>query len=132
MISPAIATRLVARLHEQRRRERIQATPKPLTRRERDVLRLLAQGHANSAIAAELAISRAGRFARSGKHPADHPAMPMGSAGSPDAHQMCGCPRKRIMRSEGKQTRSSAAPLEPSRRGLMAFIDGAEAVPRAS
>ena len=58
-ISPAIATRLVARLREQRRRERAQATPKPLTRRESDVLRLLAQGHENSAIAAELAISRA-------------------------------------------------------------------------
>ena len=56
VISPAIATRLVARLREQRRRERVQAQPKPppLTRRERDVLRLLAQGCENSAIADEL------------------------------------------------------------------------------
>ena len=61
VISPAIATRLVARLREQRRRERVQAQPKPppLTRRERDVLRLLAQGCENSAIADELLISRA-------------------------------------------------------------------------
>jgi DNA-binding NarL/FixJ family response regulator len=61
LISPAIATRLVERLREQRRRARVQAPPKPppLTRRERDVLRLLAQGCENSAIADELVISRA-------------------------------------------------------------------------
>ena len=59
MISPAMATRLVARLHEERRRECVPASPElpPLTRREREVLRLLAQGRENSAIAAELVIS---------------------------------------------------------------------------
>ena len=61
MISPAVATRLVGRLREQRRNERIQAPPKPppLTARERDILRLLAQGRENSAIAQELVISPA-------------------------------------------------------------------------
>ena len=61
MISPAVATRLVARLREQRRNERVQAPPKPppLTPRERDILQLLAQGRENSAIAAELVISPA-------------------------------------------------------------------------
>ena len=61
MISPAMATRLVARLHEERRGECVPAPHElpPLTRREREVLRLLAQGHENSAIAAELVISRA-------------------------------------------------------------------------
>lgn len=59
MISPAVATRLVDRLREQRRGERVQAPPKlpPLTSRERDILRLLAQGCQNSAIAGELLIS---------------------------------------------------------------------------
>jgi DNA-binding NarL/FixJ family response regulator len=61
MISPTVATRLVGRLREQRRAERVQAPPKPppLTSRERDILRLLAQGRENSAIAAELVISPA-------------------------------------------------------------------------
>jgi DNA-binding NarL/FixJ family response regulator len=60
MISPATATHLVARLREQRRYEGLQARlDPPLTRREREILRLLAQGRENSAIAAELVISRA-------------------------------------------------------------------------
>jgi len=61
MISPIVATRLVARLREQRSRERVAApaAPLPLTARERDILRLLAQGRGNSAIAAELIISPA-------------------------------------------------------------------------
>ena len=61
MIPPAVATRLVARVREQRRAQRVDAPPKPppLTARERDILRLLAQGRANSAIAAELYISPA-------------------------------------------------------------------------
>jgi DNA-binding NarL/FixJ family response regulator len=61
MISPAVATRLVSRLREQRQNERVQAPPKPppLTARERDILRLLAQGRENSAIASELVISSA-------------------------------------------------------------------------
>jgi DNA-binding NarL/FixJ family response regulator len=61
MISPAVATRLVARLRHQRRAERVEAAPKPppLTPRERDILALLAQGRENSAIAVELVISPA-------------------------------------------------------------------------
>jgi DNA-binding NarL/FixJ family response regulator len=61
MISPTIATRLVSRLREQRRAERVAAPPKPppLTARERDILKLLAQGRENSAIANELVISPA-------------------------------------------------------------------------
>jgi len=61
MIPPAVATRLVSRVREQRRAQRVDAPPKPppLTARERDILRLLAQGRANSAIAAELYISPA-------------------------------------------------------------------------
>jgi DNA-binding NarL/FixJ family response regulator len=61
LISAAVATQLVARVREQRRNERVAAPPKPppLTRRERDILRLLAQGRENSAIAAELVISPA-------------------------------------------------------------------------
>jgi DNA-binding NarL/FixJ family response regulator len=61
VISPALATRLVSRIREERRHERVQAPPKPppLTSRERDILRLLAQGRENSAIAAELVISPA-------------------------------------------------------------------------
>jgi two-component system nitrate/nitrite response regulator NarL len=61
MISPTVATRLVARVREERRSERVMAPPKPppLTARERDILRLLAQGRENSAIAVELVISPA-------------------------------------------------------------------------
>ena len=61
MISPAVATRLVSRLREQRRAERVASPPKPppLTARERDILKLLAQGRENSAIADELVISPA-------------------------------------------------------------------------
>ena len=61
MISPAVATRLVGRLREQRRNERVESPPKPppLTARERDILRLLALGRENSAIAMELVISPA-------------------------------------------------------------------------
>jgi DNA-binding NarL/FixJ family response regulator len=59
LISPIVATRLVARYREQRRaRDAEPPGSPPLTRRERDVLRLLAQGRPNSAIAAELRISR--------------------------------------------------------------------------
>ena len=61
VISPEVATRLVSHLRAQRRAERVQAppTPPPLTARERDILRLLAQGRENSAIANELVISPA-------------------------------------------------------------------------
>ena len=61
IISPEVATRLVWHLREQRRAERVAAPPKPppLTARERDILRLLAQGRENSAIANELVISPA-------------------------------------------------------------------------
>jgi NarL family two-component system response regulator LiaR len=60
IVSPAMVTRLIRELREQRRRERVQAPPKPpppLTSRQLEVLRLLAQGHENSAIATELSIS---------------------------------------------------------------------------
>lgn len=59
IVSPAMVTRLIRELREQRRRERVQAPPKPppLTSRQLDVLRLLAQGRENSAIATELSIS---------------------------------------------------------------------------
>src|SRR5688572_8064399 len=61
MVSPAVAGRLVERLREQRRAARVHAPPKPppLTARERDILKLLAQGRENSAIASELVISPA-------------------------------------------------------------------------
>lgn len=61
IISPAVATRLVERLREQQSNGRVQAPPKPppLTARERDILKLLAQGRENSAIANELVISPA-------------------------------------------------------------------------
>jgi DNA-binding NarL/FixJ family response regulator len=61
LVSPAMAMRLVALLREQRVRERVQAPPKspPLTRRECEILRLLAEGRENKAIAAELVISPA-------------------------------------------------------------------------
>jgi DNA-binding NarL/FixJ family response regulator len=61
IISPSVATKLVSRVREERRAERIMVLPKPppLTSRERDILRLLAQGRENSAIAAELVISPA-------------------------------------------------------------------------
>ena len=60
IISPTVATRLVSKVQEQRRAERV-APPKPppLTARERDILRLLAQGRENSVIAGELLISPA-------------------------------------------------------------------------
>jgi DNA-binding NarL/FixJ family response regulator len=61
MISPSVATLLVARVREQRRAERVDpaAALPPLTQRERDILRLLAEGRENSAIAAELIVSPA-------------------------------------------------------------------------
>ena len=60
-VSPSMATSLIERLREQRRRERDRSLPKPprLTRREREILKLLSQGRENSAIAAELFISPA-------------------------------------------------------------------------
>jgi DNA-binding NarL/FixJ family response regulator len=53
--------RLLALLRDQRRRERLQQPPvsPSLTTREREVLRLIAEGRDNSAIAAELVISPA-------------------------------------------------------------------------
>jgi DNA-binding NarL/FixJ family response regulator len=59
IVSPAMVMRLIGELREQRRRERVQAPPKPppLTSRQLDVLRLIAQGRENSAIATELSIS---------------------------------------------------------------------------
>lgn len=59
IVSPAMVTRLIRELREQRRRERVQAPPKPppLTSRQLEILRLLAQGRENSAIATELSIS---------------------------------------------------------------------------
>jgi DNA-binding NarL/FixJ family response regulator len=58
-ISPAMVTRLVAQLRDARARERVAEPPPQLTRRECEVLRLIALGHENAEIAAELRISRA-------------------------------------------------------------------------
>ena len=57
----AMAGRLLALLRDQRRRERLQQprVSPSLTTREREVLRLIAEGRDNSAIAAELVISPA-------------------------------------------------------------------------
>jgi DNA-binding NarL/FixJ family response regulator len=59
IVSPAMVTRLLRELREQRRLEHVQAPPKPppLTSRQLEVLRLLAGGRENSAIATELSIS---------------------------------------------------------------------------
>src|SRR5215208_2103104 len=58
-ISPAMVTRLVAQLRDERAARTVPEPPPELTPRECEVLRLVAQGQENSAIAAELRISRA-------------------------------------------------------------------------
>ena len=55
LISPTVATRLVAAIAQ--RAEHPQSPPAPLTRREREVLELLARGYANKRIARELGIA---------------------------------------------------------------------------
>jgi DNA-binding NarL/FixJ family response regulator len=59
--SVTMAARLLTLLRDQRRRERLERPPlsRALTTREREVLRLIAEGRDNAAIASELVISQA-------------------------------------------------------------------------